>query len=221
MSTTETPQRPLRKDAERNRLRILRAAAEVFTERGLRATLDDVADRAGVGIGTVYRRFPDKEALVEALFTERLDRLVGFAEQALADPDPWAGLVDLLERAGTEMAGDRGLRQMFMYATYGHDRVEQARARMQPVISKVVERAQAAGVLRADLCPTDIPLTLFMLSATAEYALHVRPDIWRRYLALILDALRPDRGGTTQLPEPPLSPEEVVRAMRSGSLSRD
>jgi hypothetical protein len=60
-----------------------------------------------------------------------------------------------------------------------------------------------------------------MLSATAEYALHVRPDIWRRYLALILDALRPDRGGTRQLPEPPLSPEEVVRAMRSGSLSRD
>jgi AcrR family transcriptional regulator len=221
MSTTETPQRPLRKDAERNRLRILRAAAEVFTERGLRATLDDVADRAGVGIGTVYRRFPDKEALVEALFTERLDRLAGFAEQALADPDPWAGLVDLLERAGTEMAGDRGLRQMLMYATYGHDRVEQVRARMQPVISKVVERAQVAGVLRADLCPTDIPLTLFMLSATAEYALQVRPDIWRRYLALILDALRPDRGGTTQLPEPPLSPEEVVRAMRSGSLSRD
>src|SRR5215813_11475739 len=148
-------QRPLRKDAERNRLRILRAAAEVFTEQGLRATLDDVADRAGVGVGTVYRRFPDKEALVEALFTERLDKLVGLAEQALADPDPWAGLVDLLERAATVMAGDRGLRQMLMYATYGHDRAEQARTRMQPVVSKVVERAQAAGVLRADLYPTD------------------------------------------------------------------
>src|SRR6516162_8806015 len=134
-------QRPLRKDAERNRLRILRAATEVFTEQGLRATLDDVADRAGVGVGTVYRRFPDKEALVEALFTERLDSLVGFAEQALADPDPWAGLVDLLERAAMVMAGDRGLRQMLMYATYGHDRVEQARTRMQPVITKVVERA--------------------------------------------------------------------------------
>src|SRR5262249_49101238 len=131
MSTTETgaPQaaaaaaapaaRPLRRDAERNRQRILQAAAEVFTEQGLRATLDDVADRAGVGVGTVYRRFPDKEALVEALFTERLDKLVGFAEQALADPDPWAGLVDLLERAATIMAGDRGLRQILMYATYG------------------------------------------------------------------------------------------------------
>ena len=214
-------QRPLRKDAERNRQRILRAAAEVFTEQGLRATLDDVADRAGVGVGTVYRRFPDKEALVEALFTERLDSLVGFAEQALADPDPWAGLVGLLEQAAMVMAGDRGLRQMLMYATYGHDRVEQARARMQPVITKVVERAQAAGVLRADLYPTDVPLMLFMLSASAEYAMHVRPEIWRRYLALMLDALRPDRAGTTELPEPALSPEEVVQAIRTGSLSRE
>ena len=214
-------QRPLRKDAERNRLRILRAAAEVFTQQGLRATLDDVADRAGVGVGTVYRRFPDKEALVEALFTERLDSLVGFAEQALADPDPWAGLVDLLERAAMVMAGDRGLRQMLMYATYGHDRVEQARTRMQPVITKVVERAQAAGVLRADLYPTDIPLLEFMLSASAEYAMCVRPEIWRRYLALMLDALRPDRAGTTELPEPALSPEEMVQSIRAGSLSRE
>src|SRR5262249_48688928 len=84
--------RPRRVDAGRTRQRILRAAAEVFTERGLQATLDDVAERAGVGVGTVYRRFPDKEALVEALFTERLDTLVGFAERALAEPDPWVGL---------------------------------------------------------------------------------------------------------------------------------
>lgn len=219
--TAAPPPRPLRKDAERNRVRILQAAAEVFTEQGLRATLDDVAARAGVGVGTVYRRFPDKEALVEALFTERLDSLVGFAEQALADPDPWAGLVGFMERAAAIMAGDRGLRQILMYATYGHDRVEQARARMQPVITKVVERAQAAGAVRADLYPTDIPLMEFMVSAAAEYALYVRPEIWRRYLALMLDALRPGRAGTTELPEPALSPEEMVQAMRSGTLSRE
>src|SRR5215468_11282248 len=147
-------QRPLRKDAERNRLRILQAAAEVFTEKGLRATLDDVADRAGVGVGTVYRRFPDKEALVEALFTDRLDTVVGYAEQALAEPDPWTGLAFFLERAATVI---------------GRDRVDQARTRMLPVVSAMVERAQATGQVRADLRPTDIPLTLFMLSATSEY----------------------------------------------------
>jgi AcrR family transcriptional regulator len=85
--------RPLRRDAARNRQRILRAAAEVFTEHGLQASLDDVARHAGVGVGTVYRRFPDKEALAEALFEERLAALVGLAEQALAEPDAWVGLV--------------------------------------------------------------------------------------------------------------------------------
>jgi AcrR family transcriptional regulator len=214
-------QRPLRKDAERNRLRILQAAAEVFTEQGLRATLDDVADRAGVGVGTVYRRFPDKEALVEALFTERLDMLVGYAERALAEPDPWTGLAFFLERAAVVIAGDRGLRQILMYATYGRDRVDQARTRMLPVVSAMVERAQAAGQVRADLRPTDVPLMLFMLGATAEYALHVRPEIWRRYLTLMLDALRPDRTGTSELYELALSPDEMTQAMRSGTLSRD
>ena len=210
MSTAETPvtpaTRPLRKDAERNRQRILQAAAEVFTEKGLRATLDDVADRAGVGVGTVYRRFPDKEALVEALFTERLDAVVGFAEQALAEPDPWAGLVSFLEQAAGLIAGDRGLRQILMFATYGHDRVNQARARMLPVVSAMVERAQRAGAVRADLRPTDIPLIEFMLGWAAEYAGGVRPEIWRRYLALMLDGLRPERAGITELPEPALAP---------------
>jgi AcrR family transcriptional regulator len=220
-AATATAARPLRRDAERNRLRILQAAAEVFTEQGLRATLDDVADRAGVGVGTVYRRFPDKEALVEALFTDRLDSLVGFAEQALADPDPWTGLAGFLERAATLIAGDRGLRQILMYVTYGRDRADQARTRMLPVVSAMVERAQAAGQVRADLRPADIPLTLFMLGAAAEYALQVRPEIWRRYLALIFDSLRPDRAGTTELPEPALSPDEMVQAMRTGTLSRD
>ena len=212
--------RPLRKDAERNRLRILRAAAEVFTEDGLRATLDDVAARAGVGVGTVYRRFPDKEALVEVLFTERLDTLAGFGKEALAEPDPWTGLVSFLERAATMLAGDRGLRQILMFASHGRDRVDQARGRMLPVVSALVERAQVAGAVRADLRPTDIPVIEFMVGATAEYALAVRPDIWRRYLALVIDALRPDRAGITELPVPALTPDEMTQAMRSGTLSR-
>src|SRR3982074_772960 len=118
--------RPPRREAERNRLRILRAAAEVFTERGLQATLDDVAERAGVGVGTVSRRFPDKEALVEALFSERLDTLVGFAEQALAEPDPWTALATFLEQAASVIAGDRGLRQILMFATYRRRRGDPA-----------------------------------------------------------------------------------------------
>jgi AcrR family transcriptional regulator len=222
-ATTQTAAvnaRPLRRDAERNRQRILLAAAEVFTERGLGATLDDVAHHAGVGVGTVYRRFPDKEALVEALFTERIDALAAFGEQALAEPDPWTGLTSFLEHAETIIAADLGLRQLLMFATYGRDQVDRARARMLPVVTKLVQRAQEAGAVRGDLRPTDVPLIVFILGTATDYAGQVRPEIWRRYLALILDALRPARTGTTTLPEPALSPDEMVQAMRSGRLGK-
>jgi AcrR family transcriptional regulator len=224
MTSTRVPgcaqARPLRRDAELNRQRILQAAAEIFTEQGLQATLDDVARRAGVGVGTVYRRFPDKEALADALFTERLDALVTLAEGALADPDEWGSLVSFLEQAGALLAADRGLRQLFMFATFGLDRVGQARARLQPVVTKLVTRAQAAGAVRADLRPTDVPLIEFMLAAVAEYARTTRPQVWRRYLALLLDGLRPERAGTTALPEPALTPDEIEAAMRTSPLRR-
>ena len=207
--------RPLRRDAERNRQRILRAAAEVFTTHGVAATLDDVAHHAGVGVGTVYRRFPDKEALIEALFEERLGTMAGLAEQGLADPDPWGGLVFFLEQAGGLLAGDRGLRQIVMFASYGRDRVGEARARLLPLVTKLVARAQADGSVRSDLRPTDVPLIEFMLAMLAEYAQPVRPGVWRRYLVIILDGLRPSRAAPTALPEPPLSPAEIGAAMQA------
>jgi AcrR family transcriptional regulator len=207
--------RPLRRDAERNRQRILRAAGEVFTTRGLQATLDDVARQAGVGVGTVYRRFPDKESLIDALFEARLDRVVTLAQQAAEVPDSWAGLAGFLEGAAAELTRDRGLREIFMFATYGRDRVDLARNRMLPVVTRLVERAQQDGKLRADLRPTDIPLMEFMIGTAAEYAGGVRPGIWRRYLAILLDGLRPSREGTSPLPEEALSPAEMVTAMRA------
>src|SRR5438270_2551864 len=94
-----TVERPLRKDAERNRRRILDAAAELFTERGLGVTLNDIAHHADVGVGTVYRRFPNKELLIDALFEDRLAEFAKLAEDALTDSDPWHGLVGFLECA--------------------------------------------------------------------------------------------------------------------------
>jgi AcrR family transcriptional regulator len=207
--------RPLRRDAERNRRRILQAAAEVFGERGLQATLDDVARRAGVGVGTVYRRFPSKEVLAEALFADRVDGLAALAERALQHPDPWLGLTSFQEQAAALLAGNRGLRQLLMFSVYGRDRIGDARTRMQPVVTSLVERAQAAGVLRADLQPTDMPMTMFMVMAVAEYAGHVDPELWRRYLALIQDGLRPSRMSATALPEPALEPDGLERAIRT------
>jgi AcrR family transcriptional regulator len=216
-STADPAERPLRKDAERNRKRILHAAAEVFSERGLDASLDDVARRAGVGVGTVYRRFPDKETLVAELFQDRIDELVAVAEQACAADDAWTGLVSFLEHIAATMSGDLGLRQMMLFATYGKDRVAYAREQMRPVVARLVARAQEAGQLRGDFSATDVPMIAFMLSKATEYAAPARPGLWQRYLALIIDSLRPARDGVTPLPVPSLTPEEMEQVMRAGS----
>ena len=208
-----TGDRPLRRDAERNRQRILAAAADLLSERGLDATLDDVARAAGVGVGTVYRRFPDKEALIEELFRDRIDAMVAMAEEALTDPDPWQALVSYLEMATETMASNIGLRQLLMFATYGKDRVCYARDQMRPVVGKLVERAQASGDLRPDFDATDMKLIAYMLASAAEYAAATRPEVWRRYLTMLIDGLRPARETVTELPVPPLSPDDLVIAM--------
>src|ERR1700722_5589931 len=97
--------RPLRRDAARNRQRVLKAASEVFTERGLDVSLDEVARHAGVGVGTVYRRFRTKEDLVEALFVERIEAVAALAEDAAEAPDPWSGLASFLGEAAAVLAG--------------------------------------------------------------------------------------------------------------------
>jgi AcrR family transcriptional regulator len=193
-------ERPLRRDAERNRQRILAAAARVFTERGLDATLDEVARAAGVGIGTIYRRFPDKESLVSELFRDRVDAFVTVAEEACAARDPWQGLVAYLEYIAGALATDLGLRQLIMFGTYDRDQVCYARDRMRPVVSRLVERAQASGDLRPDFQATDVKMIAFMLASIAEYAASATPEVWRRYLAMLIDGLRPSRDGVSALP---------------------
>jgi AcrR family transcriptional regulator len=214
MSDPAVPGRPLRRDAERNRQRILDAAAEVFTERGLGVSLDEIARHAGVGVGTVYRRFGTKEELVEALFVARVESIAALAEQAAGAPDPWSGLMYFMERMAEALAGDLGLRQMMMLAGYGQDMAAYARRRNAPLVTRLVERAQAAGQLRADLQPTDVPFLVFLLTEAAQLARPVNPELWRRYLALLTDGMRPQRDGVTPLPVPALLPEEMEKAMR-------
>ncbi len=192
--------RPLRRDAERNRQRILAAAADVFTEHGLDATLDEVARAAGVGIGTVYRRFPDKETLVTELFRDRIDSLVTVAQDACTAADPWHGLVSYIEFAAAALASDSGLRELMMFGTYDRAKVCYAREQMQPVITRLVERAQASGDLRPDFRATDVKMIAFMLASVADYSSPVTPGVWRRYLGLLLDGLRLARDTHTELP---------------------
>ena len=187
-----TAERPLRKDAERNRRRILDAAREVFAEHGLDAGLDHIARHAGLGVGTVYRRFPDKDKLIDALFEERIGSIAALAEEAAAHEDPWAGLAFFFDRSLTEQAADRGLKQILLSGARGCAQVSAGRERIAPPLHALVERAHAAGVLRDDVTAQDIPMISLMLGSLMDASRDVAPELWRRYLELLLDALRPE-----------------------------
>jgi AcrR family transcriptional regulator len=220
MRTADTgTERPLRADAARNRERILAAAAEVFAARGLEATLDDIAAHAGLGVGTVYRRFPNRDALVEALLEQRLGAVVAIAESAAAEPDSWTAVCSLLERLCEVIVADRGLHEVFVCRQGGEDSTA-VRERMEPLVTALFERAKADGHLRADAVPTDVPLVLHMVAASAEYAGEVRPDLWRRYLALLFDGLRAVRDEGARLPGPALGVADLDRAKAAWHAAR-
>lgn len=212
--------RPLRKDAARNRARILEAAGELFAQRGLGTTLNDVAHHAGVGVGTVYRHFPDKTELIETLFQTRVDEMVAIAQQGLADPDSWRGLVTTLTRVLELQARDRALGEIALEAPESVERVTRVRARMLPIGAELVRRAQAAGTVRADIDPTDLALTQLMVGTVVDASRDVAPDVWRRYLGIMLRgiATRPDELGP--LDRPPLTPDGVDAVMANKRARR-
>jgi AcrR family transcriptional regulator len=188
---------PLRRDAEANRRRILVAAREVFRERGVEASLADIAAHAGLGLGTVYRRFANKEQLVDALFDDMVDEVAALAQEALADPDAWHGLVTCLEKSSEVQAFDRGLREVMLGTAAGPERQAQVLARIAPAMDELLDRAKAQGALRPDAVPVDIPMIQLMVASITDRT--GRPDLWRRYLRLLLDGLQA-RPGATDLP---------------------
>lgn len=207
--------RPLRRDAERNRRRILDAAAEVFADRGLGASLDEIALHAEVGVGTVYRRFPNKEALIDALFDDQLDGIVALAEEGVAMDDPWDGLEHFLRAALARQAKNRGLKELLLGARMGQPTgcALAGRERIEPVVRRLVERAQADGSLRPDVTTTDVPLIQLMVGALVEYTRDVDPDVWHRLFTVVLDGLRAQPGAHTPITAAPLDAEGLTAAM--------
>ena len=203
---------PLRADAERNRQRLLAAAKELLATRGLDVTLDDVARHAGVGTGTAYRRFPNKVALIDALMVDRIGEIAEIARECLEDPDPWVGLTSYFDRALALQAADRGLKEVLFSAGRGRERSNQARRAIAPVVTKLVARAKEAGVVRGDIDTSDVPLINFMLNTIVDFSRDIEPELYRRYLAIVLDGLRP-RDDLEPLPVEPLHVTEFQDAM--------
>jgi AcrR family transcriptional regulator len=209
VATSKTSERPLRADAERNRQRLIDAAREVFAAEGLDATLDEIAHHAGVGVGTAYRRFASKDELIDALFEQELAEIIDIADAAAAHEDAWEGLVFWMTRIIEKQVADRGLKAVMTSTTRGKKRVAAARGQIGPRIGPLVLRAREAGALRADVEIPDIPMLIFMVVGVAEYTRSVDPEIWRRYLAIVLDGLRAD----SKLPHPSLDLAQMTKAM--------
>jgi AcrR family transcriptional regulator len=203
----------LRRDAERNRQRILEAARRGFAERGLGITLDEIARLAGVGVGTVYRRFPNKELLIDALFEERIGEVAAIARAGLCDDDAWRGLRTFLTGAITLLAADRGLRELMLGSSRTPERILQGRSQIKPVVEQLVARAQAQGALRDDVRAPDFPLILMMVDRVADTTRDAAPDTWRRVLELILDGLAARRDSASALPAPALADEQLDVAL--------
>lgn len=210
---TERPRRVLRRDAERNRQRVLDAARELFAKTGLQATLNDVAHHANVGVGTVYRRFASKEELLEAVFEDCIDQVVVIADSALRHEDSWEGFVWFVEQACELSATDRGLREMAYSRVYGGRQAEYSRLRLHQPLSELVERARNDGYLRPDIEVTDMPILSMLAGAVSEWSGHVEPELWRRYIAILIDGMR-YRSDQTPAPVRALNDAALDTAMR-------
>jgi len=194
-----TPARSLRADAARNRELLLAAAEDEFAERGLDASIADIARRAGVAKGTVFRHFATKEELIAAIVGGHFSALTDRARQLLGSPDPGAALLEFLT-----VAAD-GLQQhdlaFLQTVSEGDSAVTELRNQLHANIEALVDRAREAGAVRPDVTGTDVFLLICAPVHAAGFLPGAGPDLWRRYLAIIFDGLRPD--GATPLPVPP------------------
>jgi AcrR family transcriptional regulator len=178
--------KPLRADARRNRERILDAARKVFAKRGAYAQMDDVARAAGVGVGTVYRHFPDKHALMGELVAAKFRAFADNAERALEVEDPWEAFAGLLRTNAELCARDIGIQQAMLRQPASWSLAALELMRLRDLATKLIARAQAAGVMRADFVVDDIPMLMGGLTATMAVAQYD----WHRHLEIILDGIR-------------------------------
>jgi AcrR family transcriptional regulator len=200
-ATREKRARPLRADAQLNRDRILSAASELFAERGLNVPLEEIARRAGVGVATLYRRFPTRADLASAAFERSMSKYTEAVDRALANPEAGEGFRQLIFDLYALQAGDAGLRELLTTAFPAASSVEQRTGEAVEKLRNVILRAQADGSVRADLVVGDIVVALLANSGVLAATSTGAPDAWRRFAALTVDAFGAE--GASMLPDPP------------------
>ena len=190
-----TDQRTLRADARRNRERIMASGRELFARDGPQAQMDEIAAHAGVGIGTVYRHFPTKGALLTAMVRDRFQGFAEIARLAEGIGDPFEALASIMRRSAEAVEGDAGFQLAMMGSNeLEWEGIEQEKAAVAEVVTRVIERGIAAGVVREDFTFDDFPMLMCGITSTMYY----QPGSanWRRHLELVLAGLRAQQAVT-------------------------
>jgi len=216
---TDTTARPMRSDARRNRERVLLAAEDVFSEMGLRAQVEEVARRAGVGVGTVCRHFPTKQALVEAVLEAMYESLLADARAALLLPDPATAFRTFYVALSEFQARHRALAEDMAKEIALPVAAQSVRDELRSAIGELVARAQAAGAIRADIGPADVTFLFSGVAHATALAGDLQPVLRKRYVALILDGLRPLEA--SQLPGRPLDYAQLERIKARARTAAD
>jgi len=190
---SQSPPSVLRADAARNRERIIAAAAAVFAERGLDAATAEIAHRAGVGEATLFRRFPTKDDLIDAIIETRMEEVATLVDAAADDPDPTVALERVMQVLVKQFSRDKGFFEAAGERCMNDPKFQAQRERGLAAVGRLLKRAQDAGAVRRDLSPSDISF----LAGSAMYAMEVskpglRDDLWKRYLRVILDGMKPE-----------------------------
>lgn len=212
-SKPEGRKRAPRSDARRNREALRETAGGLFRKRGIDVPLEDIARDAGVSIGTLYNHFPTRADLVTAVFVDHLRAGVEGIECALEIDDPWEAFRTFVFEIAERQAADRGFSDTLARGVKATPEIEQLRAKGYADMLRLIERAHAAGVLREDVSAEDLVFAAWGVGRTIERSAEISPELWRRFLTLLLDGFR--AGATTELPIPPLGFDELQVAMQS------
>ena len=202
----DVTEKTLRSDARRNLELILQAAGEAFAEGGLEVGVADIARRAGVGTATIFRRFPTKDDLVAAVFDQRLQEMSAMVEE-IAELEPGMdALRAFFEQAVQFQVRDRGFMENVGKRAFADDpRMQETTDRFFVTLDRIVAGAKAAGELREDVQAADLPVLMHAVCSGAAFTETANEDLWRRYLDIMLDGLRPQSASTLSCPAPTLA----------------
>jgi AcrR family transcriptional regulator len=193
-------QKVLRADARHNRDRILKAAREAYALHGIDVPMATIARRAGVGVATLYRRFPTRAALVTESFAEQLEHCVAALYEGLADPDPWRGFCSVIEQVCLTQATERGFTQAFLSQFPDYTEYAEERTRAEEALALLVQRAKDSGHLRRDFDVNDVVLVMLANSGATAGAGEEAAAASRRLVAYLLQSFR--AGPAAPLPPP-------------------